>query len=246
MFAFGGILIVERVLHRAAPRPARARAVHTPQMRSTKAQASRGSRPLRMTSRPRHIVPVLTRRRGSRCSSSSSTSMRRWPSMRVTGSTTTRVPCCRAVKPWVWIVGHDRLPRPVSRFTRRCGLARLRGRLIGCGRGMRHHRGAGDAGRARRPISVGGRLDAEAAWRSAQPVGRTSPLSQKPSSLQPMQPVARADREAIRRRSSLHRGAGVVGGRALAADLVEAVARAGRPRRPRPRRTGRRRSAARR
>jgi len=34
--------------------------VHTPQMRSVKAQASRGSRPLRMTSSPRHMVPVLT------------------------------------------------------------------------------------------------------------------------------------------------------------------------------------------
>ncbi len=31
--------------------------VHTPQMRSAKAQASRGSRPWRMTSMPRHIVP---------------------------------------------------------------------------------------------------------------------------------------------------------------------------------------------
>ncbi len=34
--------------------------VQTPQMRSVNAQASRGSRPFRMTSRPRHIVPVET------------------------------------------------------------------------------------------------------------------------------------------------------------------------------------------
>src|ERR1035438_8366456 len=34
--------------------------VQTPQIRSVNAQASRGSRPLRMTSRPRHIVPVDT------------------------------------------------------------------------------------------------------------------------------------------------------------------------------------------
>jgi hypothetical protein len=34
--------------------------VQTPQMRWTKAQASRGSRPFRITSSPRHIVPVET------------------------------------------------------------------------------------------------------------------------------------------------------------------------------------------
>ena len=34
--------------------------VQTPQMRSVKAQASRGSRPFRITSSPRHIVPVET------------------------------------------------------------------------------------------------------------------------------------------------------------------------------------------
>ena len=34
--------------------------VQTPQMRSVKAQASRGSRPLRITSSPRHMVPVDT------------------------------------------------------------------------------------------------------------------------------------------------------------------------------------------
>ena len=34
--------------------------VHTPQMRWVKAQASRGSRPFRISSMPRHIVPVET------------------------------------------------------------------------------------------------------------------------------------------------------------------------------------------
>ncbi len=34
--------------------------VHTPQILSTNAQASRGSRPFRMTSRPRHMLPVET------------------------------------------------------------------------------------------------------------------------------------------------------------------------------------------
>ena len=35
--------------------------VQTPQIRSVKAQASRGSRPFRITSSPRHIVPVRHR-----------------------------------------------------------------------------------------------------------------------------------------------------------------------------------------
>ncbi len=56
MFAFFGILMpsassTERT-EASACTP-----VHTPQMRSTNAHASRGSRPLRITSRPRHIVP---------------------------------------------------------------------------------------------------------------------------------------------------------------------------------------------
>ena len=34
--------------------------VQTPQIRSVNAQASRGSRPRRITSMPRHIVPVET------------------------------------------------------------------------------------------------------------------------------------------------------------------------------------------
>src|SRR6185369_6383093 len=63
--------------------------VHTPQMRWVIAQASRGSRPIRMFSTPRHIWPeaqaFLTR------PPSTSTSTRRWPSMRVTGSMVTRL-----------------------------------------------------------------------------------------------------------------------------------------------------------
>ena len=50
--------------------------VQTPQMRCTKAHASRGSRPRRMTSSPRHIVPVETALR-MMLFSSTFTSMRR-------------------------------------------------------------------------------------------------------------------------------------------------------------------------
>jgi len=63
--------------------------VHTPQMRWVMAQASRGSRPSRISSTPRHIWPddqaFLTR------PPSTSTSIRRWPSMRVIGSIVTRL-----------------------------------------------------------------------------------------------------------------------------------------------------------
>ena len=58
--------------------------VQTPQMRWVKAQASRGSRPCRMVSIPRHMVPLDQALRT--CPPSTSTSMRRWPSMRVMGS----------------------------------------------------------------------------------------------------------------------------------------------------------------
>src|SRR6266536_1265518 len=62
--------------------------VQTPQMRWVKIQASRGSRPCRMVSMPRHMVPLdhafLT------LPPSTSRSMRRCPSMRVTGSMVTR------------------------------------------------------------------------------------------------------------------------------------------------------------
>ncbi len=102
MFAFLGILMpsassTERT-EASACTP-----VHTPQMRSTKAHASRGSRPLRITSRPRHIVPVDTALRMT-LPLSTLTSMRRWPSMRVIGSTTMRLPLLSSVKPWVWMV----------------------------------------------------------------------------------------------------------------------------------------------
>jgi len=65
--------------------------VQTPQIRSVKAQASRGSRPRRITSSPRHMVPVDTALRMTLLSSRF-TSQRMCPSMRVTGSTTTRLP----------------------------------------------------------------------------------------------------------------------------------------------------------
>src|ERR1035437_7092986 len=63
--------------------------VHTPQMRCTNAHASRGSRPCMMVSIPRNCVDVahaLAILPFSDCAS-----MRRWPSMRVIGSTTTLV-----------------------------------------------------------------------------------------------------------------------------------------------------------
>src|SRR5512140_2585764 len=88
VFAFGGILMP------SASSTARQLAtawttVHTPQIRCVKAHASRGSRPSMMISMPRNcvddahafaIMPL-----------SESASMRRCPSMRVIGSTTTLV-----------------------------------------------------------------------------------------------------------------------------------------------------------
>src|SRR3989344_6563977 len=61
----------------------------TPQMRCVKIRASRGSRPCRISSIPRHICPedqALTT-----LPLSTSQSMRRWPSIRVIGSTVIRV-----------------------------------------------------------------------------------------------------------------------------------------------------------
>lgn len=63
--------------------------VQTPQMRSTKAHTSRGSRLQAITSMPRYCVVdvqafLIT-------PSPASISTRRWPSMRVTGSMTTRL-----------------------------------------------------------------------------------------------------------------------------------------------------------
>src|ERR1019366_4928556 len=88
VFAFGGILMP------SASSTARQLAiactvVHTPQMRCVKAHASRGSRPCMMISRPRNCVAeahALEIFPFSDCAS-----MRRWPSIRVIGSTTTLV-----------------------------------------------------------------------------------------------------------------------------------------------------------
>ena len=99
MFAFFGILIPSASSTERTDASA-CTPVHTPQMRSTNAHASRGSRPLRMTSRPRHIVPVDTALRMT-LSLSTLTSIRRCPSMRVIGSTTMRLPLLSSVKPWV-------------------------------------------------------------------------------------------------------------------------------------------------
>src|SRR5689334_13855748 len=58
--------------------------VHTPQNRCVKSQASRGSRPCRIRSMPRNIWPDDHALRTT--PPSTSASMRRCPSMRVTGS----------------------------------------------------------------------------------------------------------------------------------------------------------------
>src|SRR3546814_19000843 len=61
----------------------------SPHMRCANTHASRGSRPFRISSMPRHIwaedQALVTR------PPSTSTSTRRWPSMRLMGSITTRV-----------------------------------------------------------------------------------------------------------------------------------------------------------
>ena len=67
--------------------------VHTPQNRCVNSHASRGSRPSRIFSIPRNICPddqaLRTR------PPSTSTSIRRWPSILVTGSTVMRVAISR-------------------------------------------------------------------------------------------------------------------------------------------------------
>ena len=63
--------------------------VQTPQMRCAKIQASRGSRPCRITSMPRHICP--DDQELATLPFSTSQSMRRWPSMRVIGSMVMRM-----------------------------------------------------------------------------------------------------------------------------------------------------------
>src|SRR5689334_5169151 len=91
--------------------------VQTPQIRSVNAQASRGSRPRRITSMPRHIVPVETALRMTLLESTF-TSSRRWPSMRVTGSTTMRWPALSRLKPFgVWMPMSDVPPggKPLHR-----------------------------------------------------------------------------------------------------------------------------------
>ena len=158
--------------------------VQTPQIRSVKAQASRGSRSFRITSMPRHIVPVDTALRIT-LFSSTLTSTRRWPSMRVTGSTTTRVPELSSVKPFgVWI-GHDdaSLPLPIA-----VDASFLSSALLSCARfdrgdgGMRGDRAADRPGRRGADL-VGIGLDAELAgsW-SAGRRTRPCPRSRLPSS----------------------------------------------------------------
>ena len=138
MFAFFGILIPSASSTERTDASA-CTPVQTPQIRSVNAHASRGSRPLRITSRPRHIVPVDTALRMT-LSLSTLTSMRRCPSMRVIGSTTMRLPLLSSVKPWVWMIA--------MLFLHLADLvvARLAARLLDrAHRGMRGDRCAGDA-----------------------------------------------------------------------------------------------------
>ena len=69
--------------------------VHTPQMRWVNRYASRGSRPCKMSSMPRHIWPDDQELRT--LPPSTSTSMRRWPSMRVIGSIVMRCAMVRSL-----------------------------------------------------------------------------------------------------------------------------------------------------
>src|ERR1019366_6675164 len=88
VFAFAGILM-SSASSTARQLATACTVVHTPQMRCTNAHASRGSRPCMMVSIPRNCVDVahaLEIFPFSDCAS-----MRRWPSMRVIGSTTTLV-----------------------------------------------------------------------------------------------------------------------------------------------------------
>src|ERR1051325_2330400 len=66
--------------------------VQTPQKRCVKSHASRGSRPSRMRSMPRHMVADA--HAFSTAPLSTSTSMRRCPSIRVIGSMVTRLDIC--------------------------------------------------------------------------------------------------------------------------------------------------------
>src|SRR5450759_84053 len=88
VFAFAGIRMF-RASSTARQLAMACTAVQTPQMRCVNAHASRGSRPCMMISMPRNCVDdahALAIFPFSDCAS-----MRRWPSMRVIGSTTTLV-----------------------------------------------------------------------------------------------------------------------------------------------------------
>src|SRR5450756_1302374 len=88
VFAFAGIRMF-RASSTARQLAMACTAVQTPQMRWVKAHASRGSRPCMMISMPRNCVDdahALAIFPFSDCAS-----MRKWPSMRVIGSTTTLV-----------------------------------------------------------------------------------------------------------------------------------------------------------
>ena len=95
--------------------------MQTPQNRCVKSHASRGSRPFRISSIPRNIWPddqaFFT------WPPSTSTSTRRWPSMRVTGSTTIRLdiraPYARAGRAGASAPGADRIGKYLTRTTYR-------------------------------------------------------------------------------------------------------------------------------
>ena len=88
VFALGGMRM-SRASSTARSEATAWTTVHTPQMRCANAQASRGSRPCSTSSRPRNCVHVA--HASATIPFSACASMRRCPSMRVIGSTTSLV-----------------------------------------------------------------------------------------------------------------------------------------------------------
>ena len=189
--------------------------VQTPQTRSVKAQASRGSRPLRMISMPRTMVPAL--QASVMRPSLTSASMRRWPSMRVMGSTTMRVLMVHSL---VRLVGfrHGGRRREAGRFARLFPdlvvLADVGEDRVGGG--------ARDGGRADGEADlVGRRLDAEAREAGEPlvegPVVPEARLGAADAAVAGLDGIADAVVPA-------DHAAGIVGRRPAAAHLVEAEA----------------------
>src|SRR5689334_25340584 len=100
MLALGGILM-SSASSTARHEATACTTVQTPQMRCVNAQASRGSRPCMMISMPRNCVELAHAL--VIFPFSAWASMRRWPSIRVIGSTTTLVIATAAS---LWLLAH--------------------------------------------------------------------------------------------------------------------------------------------